>query len=110
MALSTDILRGHTETVILNALKSADSYGYEITKKIQEASGGEVEITEATIYIAFRRMEKEGLIASYWGDGVGGARRRYYTITELGKEVYKEKFIEWQKIHEILDTLIGGQI
>ena len=56
MAISTDVLRGHTDTVILNILRQGDSYGYEITKKILEASEGRIELTEATIYIAFRRM------------------------------------------------------
>lgn len=110
MAISTDILRGHTETIILNILRNNDSYGYEITKKILEVSNGEVELTEATIYIAFRRMENDGLIASYWGDGIGGARRRYYTITEKGLLLYEEKSSEWKNINKILNILIGGDI
>ncbi|HIU83191.1 MAG TPA: helix-turn-helix transcriptional regulator [Candidatus Faecicola pullistercoris] len=110
MTISNDILRGHTETIILNILRQGDSYGYEIGKKILEASDGLVEFTEATIYIAFRRMEKEGLIASYWGDGVGGARRRYYTITDYGLDVYRAQADNWKTISKTLNNLIGGDI
>lgn len=110
MTFSNDILRGHTETIILNILRQGDSYGYEITKTILEMSGGAVELTEATIYIAFRRMEKEGLISSYWGDGFEGARRRYYTITDLGKQVFAAKSEEWKEVNKILNKLIGGNV
>lgn len=67
MALSADILRGYTDTIILHQLSHGDSYGYQINKTISTLSGGEVELKEATLYTAFRRLEAAGLIQSYWG-------------------------------------------
>ena len=107
--VSADVLRGYTETVILRKLMEGDTYGYEISHMISEVSGGEIDIKDATIYIAFRRMEDGGLIKAYWGnDDTGGARRRYYSITEKGKEYYKAKSSEWLKINRILMKLIVG--
>ncbi|MDR3293513.1 MAG: PadR family transcriptional regulator [Clostridiales bacterium] len=103
---SSDILRGHTETVILKILLAGDSYGYEITKRILEDSEGRIDIKDATIYTAFRRMELDGLICTYWGEATGGARRRYYSITDKGRKVYAEKLEEWTDIDRILNTLI----
>ncbi len=108
MAHSGDLLRGHTETIILRILKEGDSYGYEIAKKILDGGEGILDVKDATIYTAFRRMEDEGLLATYWGDGVGGARRRYYSITERGKAVYEQKLNEWTKVDKILNNLIKG--
>lgn len=108
MSLSSDILRGHTEAVILNVLRKGDSYGYEITKEIKEKTKGMFDIKEATIYIAFRRMEADGLISTYWGDGVGGAKRRYYSITAKGKDAYTIALEEWKLSKGLLDDLIGG--
>lgn len=108
MAISSDMFRGHTETMILNILMKGDSYGYEITKQINEKSEGNYQIKDATIYTAFRRMEEEGLIETYWGDGFGGARRRYYRITAKGKKYYKEKQEEWELLSRILTNLISG--
>lgn len=108
MAKNNDFLRGHTETIIMRLLIENDSYGYEISKNIVEKGLGLVDITDATIYTAFRRMENDGLLATYWGDGVGGARRRYYSITQKGKELYAEKKEEWSKLRTILDDLIMG--
>ena len=60
MALSADILRGYTDTIILHQLSHGDSYGYQINKTISTLSGGEVELKEATLYTAFRRLEAAG--------------------------------------------------
>lgn len=106
MILSSDIFRGHTETMILAILMNGDNYGYEITKNIKEKSEGKCDIRDATIYTAFRRMESDGLISTYWGDGVGGARRRYYSITDRGREFYKTKLDEWEEARKILDSLL----
>lgn len=106
MAVSSDILRGHTDTIILRILLEGDSYGYEVAKKITEDGEGLIEIKDATIYIAFKRMEDDGLITTYWGDGVGGARRKYYKITNKGEKVYKEAIKEWKEVNKILNNLL----
>lgn len=108
MAISGEILRGHTDTIILNILKNGDSYGYEIAKIIHDKSQGFFEIKDATIYTAFRRLELDNFILAYWGDGVEGARRRYYSITEKGKIELSKLVGEWKTASGILDELIGG--
>ena len=61
---------------------------------------------EATLYSAFRRLESAQLIRSYWGDENSGARRRYYAITELGRETYHQNRTDWEKAKTIIDGLI----
>ncbi len=106
--ISTDLIRGHTTTIILNILRQGDSYGYEIYKKILALSGNQYELKEATLYTAFRRLEKEACIESYWGDETQGGRRKYYRITAKGKERYQHSKREWNFAKEILDRLIQG--
>ncbi|WP_400164483.1 PadR family transcriptional regulator [Brevibacillus sp. TJ4] len=108
--ISTDLIRGHTETVILNVLRQGDSYGYEISKKIMALSENQYELKEATLYTAFRRLEKDGYILSYWGDETQGGRRKYYRITESGLDVYEQSKHEWNVAKEILNQLIEGVI
>lgn len=108
MRYSSEILRGNTETIILAILLEGDSYGYEIMKTIIQRGEGLFSIKDATVYTAFKRMEKEALLTSYWGDGDGGARRKYYRITPKGEEVYAQKVEEWKRINIVLNNLISG--
>ena len=105
MSITSDLIRGHTETIILARLIEKDSYGYEINKSIIDKTGGKYELKEATLYSAFRRLESGGMIKSYWGEGTG-ARRRYYTITKLGRALYEDNKEEWEKTKNIIESLI----
>ena len=106
MLIAADLIRGHTETIILAQLMQRDSYGYEINKTIRAISQDRYELKEATLYTAFKRLEELGYIASYWGDSGAGARRRYYTITSAGREACHRLLGEWQETKEIMDKLL----
>lgn len=106
MSIAGDLIRGHTDAIILARLMSADSYGYEINKMISTLSAGRFELKEATLYTAFKRLEDSGCIASYWGDSGAGARRRYYTITSEGRQICHRLLAEWEETKEIMDKLL----
>lgn len=106
MSIAGDLIRGHTEAIILARLLQSDSYGYEINKTISTLSQGRFELKEATLYTAFKRLEEQGCIASYWGDSGAGARRRYYTITPAGREVCYQLMQEWEETKEIMNQLL----
>ena len=106
MLITSDLIRGHIETIILAHLVPGDSYGYEINKSVQEKSGGKYELKEATLYSAFRRLETGQMIRSYWGDETTGARRRYYSITETGRQTFFQNLSDWEKAKALIDQLI----
>lgn len=106
MSIGADLIRGHTDAIILALLLEKDSYGYEINKTIAETSGRRYELKEATLYTAFKRLEDAGFISSYWGDQGTGARRKYYTITPLGRTTHRTMLAEWEEAREIIDRLL----
>lgn len=106
MSIGADLIRGHTDTIILSLLWEKDSYGYEINKNIAETSGGRYELKEATLYTAFKRLEDTGLILSYWGDQSTGARRKYYRITPAGVTAYRQMLADWKEAREVIDRLL----
>ena len=108
MALTADILRGYTDAIILRQLAGGDSYGYQINKQVTAVTGGALEMKEATLYTAFRRLEGGGYIRSYWGDEQTGARRRYYAITEAGLEKLRGDVATWQETKAQIDQLLEG--
>lgn len=105
MSITADIVRGHTDTIILAHLMQCDSYGYEINKVIQQTTNYEYELKEATLYSAFKRLEQLGYISSYWGNENIGARRKYYSITPLGKAAYHKLHAEWIHAKNVIDSL-----
>lgn len=104
--LSSDLLRGHTDTIILRLLLDGDKYGYEITKLVHEHSGQSYELKEATMYSSLKRLENEGCITSYWGSESQGGRRKYYRITDRGQELYYKNKQSWETAKRILDELL----
>jgi DNA-binding PadR family transcriptional regulator len=104
--LSSDMLRGHTETIVLGILHRGDAYGFEIYNTILERTGERYELKETTLYSSYKRLEQDGCITSYWGDETQGARRRYYHLTAKGKETYRQNMKDWEFTRKILDDLM----
>ena len=105
--ISSDVIRGYNDTMILYLLREAPSYGYEISKRIKELSEEKYIIKETTLYSAFTRLEKNGYVESFAGSGVsGGKPRTYYRITEAGRDYYREKCREWQITKEVVEKFI----
>lgn len=104
--ITSDLLRGHTDTIILALLMDGDKYGYEITKLVHEKSGFVYQLNEATMYSSFRRLEQDGRISSYWGDATQGGRRKYYHLTDRGQALYLDNKRNWDEAKHILDQIL----
>ena len=109
--ITADMIYGHTDSIILRRLLDGDSYGYEINRAIRERSHGQFEFKEATLYTAMRRLEKDGSVCSYWGDDAasGGGRRRYFTITDAGRQYYARRVREWRSLAELMHLLLDEE-
>ena len=106
MDLSSDLIRGHIDTIILGLLRMGDQYGYEICRIVREKSSGEYELKEPSMYSTIRRLESQRLIEAYWGDESQGARRKYYRITAAGEKAFAQNFNNWQFAKKIIDKLL----
>ena len=105
--ISSDIIRGYNDTMILFLLKKEPSYGYELSKQIKNLSDGKYIIKETTLYSAFSRMEKNGYIESFVSESDAGKKRTYYRITEAGIQYYNEKCEEWQLTKEVVERFVN---
>ena len=106
-SISSDVIRGYNDTMILYLLMEKPSYGYEISKQIKTLSDEKYIIKETTLYSAFTRMGKNGYIESFYDDDLGaGKRRTYYRITKAGKQYYKLKCEEWKLTNEVVSKFI----
>ena len=104
--ISSDLIRGHIDTLVLNSLLSSDKNVQDITDYISEKSNGEYEMNQATLYSSLKRLESLKEIESYW-HSVDGGRRKFFKITEIGKNHVNENLTSWTYSRGIIDKLIG---
>ncbi len=104
--ISSDVIRGYNDTIILGLLLEGDSYGYEISKNIRSITNEQYIIKETTLYSAFSRLEKNGYIQSYSGEESFGKQRTYFRITQAGISYYKDKCKEWKVTQEVVNKFI----
>ena len=107
--VNTELIRGHVDTIILNALMQRDRYGYEILDMISDLSEGRYEIKQPTLYSCLKRLEKQGFITSYYGDETQGGRRRYYRLTEKGRATLEQDQREWEFSRTIINRLLSDK-
>ena len=104
--ISSDIIRGHLDAIILKLIIEKDRYGYEISKEIRSRTDNQFEIKEATLYAVFQRLEKNENIVSYSGQITHGRKRKYYKVTALGKSYFDDKVKEWKEVKGIINLFM----
>lgn len=108
-SISSDLIRGHINTIILRSLSDGDKYGYEIIAEIEEKSQGQYSLKQPSLYSALKRLESQGYITSYWGGSVGGGRRKYFSLTPEGQSIAEQNRAEWEYSRTIIDSLISDK-
>lgn len=110
-SISADLIRGHINTIILRSLYERDKYGYEIIEEIEKKSHGQYTLKQPTLYSALKRLENQGFINAYWlTDEVSlGGRRKYYTLTDSGREIAAKNQLEWEYSRTVIDNLISDK-
>lgn len=110
-SISSDLIRGHINTIILRTLYERDKYGYEIMEEIEAKSHGQYTLKQPTLYSALKRLESQGYITAYWktDEVSNGGRRKYYSLTESGKEITEKNQSEWEYSRTVIDSLISDK-
>jgi PadR family transcriptional regulator PadR len=102
-SIQIQLKKGVLEMCVLTLLARGDSYGYELFSKLMAAIG----MGEGTIYPLMRRMQNEGLVATYLVESTGGAPRKYYKITEQGRGTLVAQRAEWKDFRASVDGILG---
>src|SRR5690606_39266861 len=104
--MDTKLLGGTLEMMMLDVLTHGDSYGYEIVQTVLSRSGGRFELKEGSLYPALHRLERQKLLASYWGE-YDGRRRKYYKLTSAGRKALAARRQEWQSLATGVNGVLG---
>ena len=101
-------LRGVVEPLLLFIIGELPIHGYELARELERRSEGYFHLKASTLYSALRRLESRGLVSSSW-QLVSKQRRRYYELTEKGRQILAEELAQWQKFLGATDRVIDSQ-
>jgi PadR family transcriptional regulator PadR len=99
--------KGTAELVALAFLNDGPRHGYELAQQIEERSGGALTFNFASLYATLYKLEERKWIQGRWVEKAGQRRRRYYTITNEGREVLAAQRKEWRLFFELIRDLAG---
>lgn len=103
--ISSDLIRGHIDTIILYSLIDGDKFAQQIADHVKQKSDEKYEINQATLYSSLKRLENLKFVKAYWNDSDGG-RRRFFSLTELGKKTVNDNLSNWSFSRAIIDKLM----
>lgn len=103
---NTDALRGSLDLLILKTLSLEPMHGWGISQRVQQISGGVLEVNQGSLYPALQRLEKEGLVKSRWGTTTNNRRARYYELTSAGRRALGEEVESWRRFAAGLEAVL----
>jgi PadR family transcriptional regulator PadR len=95
---STGVLPGTLDLLILKAVSLGTLHGYGVLLRIQQISGGALQIQQGALYPALYRLERQGLIDSEWGTSDNNRRAKFYRLTRSGRGRLGDETASWNRI------------
>ena len=108
MRIDKDLVAASAMPLVLAILVEGESYGYGILKRVRELSGGELEWTDGMLYPLLHRLSRLGYVTTEWRTPPEGRRRRYYAITDNGRNALAEQQRQWLTVTRALGDIWRG--
>ena len=105
-SIERELKRGSLELIVLHLLSSGEAYGYEIVSKLTERTGGALEVTDGTLYPVLYRLERAGYVAVRWETPARGVPRKYYQLTDGGRQELELLRKEWTTFATAMANLL----
>ncbi|MCL2189698.1 MAG: PadR family transcriptional regulator [Defluviitaleaceae bacterium] len=102
--MTIQLKKGTLELCVLSMLARADRYGFELVGAISK----EIEISEGTIYPLLKRIKDDGCVSTYLQESTGGPPRKYYRITDYGRQKLSTLQEEWRSIAKGIENILKG--
>ncbi len=109
LPFNRELKKGSAEFLILSILEARPRHGYEISKQIEERSGGVISFHVATFYPLLYRMEKRGLLQGQWVEKPNQRRRRYYRLTRAGHALLKQQRSTWKEFAAAMNQVTEAE-
>jgi transcriptional regulator len=104
--MASNRMSGNLEFLLLEVLSRGPSHGYEVIQALAARSGGAFDLPEGSVYPALHRLERTGDVRSDWQMS-SGRRRRYYALTDAGRQRLAAERAEWQQFSKGVNLVLG---
>ena len=102
--MNAQFKKGVLELIVLESVRKKDMYGYELVEEVSKV----VDVNEGTIYPLLKRLTNEKYFETYLRESTEGPPRKYYAITDLGRQLKTEQEEEWYSFSEAINKLLKG--
>jgi PadR family transcriptional regulator PadR len=101
-----DLIQGTLDMLILKAISLGPLHGYGILLRIQQISRDRLEIQQGSLYPALYRLERQGWIASAWGESDNNRKAKYYSLTVKGKRQLHLETEKWNRMTDVIGSIL----
>ena len=105
--IERELRRGSLELIVLHLLAPGEAYGYEIVSKLTAETNGALEVTDGTLYPVLYRLERAGFVTVRWETPERGVPRKYYRLTDAGRDELARLKREWTAFANAMAKLLG---
>ena len=102
MGNTAELLPGTLDLLILKSVSLGKLHGYAVLLRIEQITGGALQIQQGALYPALYRLERQGLIESEWGVSENNRRAKYYKLTTLGRQRMRDETASWNRTAEAM--------
>ena len=103
--LNKELMASSLAPIVLLILRSQESYGYQIIQELRDKTKGQLNVAEGTLYPVLKKMEAKEWIEGNWKKAESGRERRYYAITDKGKQELEQQYSQWNFINDLIHKL-----
>ena len=104
-----ELLQGTLDLLVLKAVSLGKLHGYGILLRIEQISGGSLDVEQGALYPALYRLERQGLLETEWGTSENNRKAKYYTLTARGRQKLRQEEQSWNRLVEAIATALRAR-
>lgn len=105
-----DILQGTLDLMVLQTLSTMGAqHGYAIAARLEQVSGGAIQLNMGTLYPALMRLEQRRLVRGEWGVTGNNRKARFYSLSAAGRRTLTAERQDWRRVSGIIEALLRGE-
>jgi PadR family transcriptional regulator PadR len=108
MRKQTELVQGTLDMLILKAVSLGGLHGYGVLLRLEQLTGGQLQIQQGSLYPALYRLEHHGLIASEWGESENKRKAKFYSLTAAGRKQLKAEEASWNRFSAVVASVLGA--